>query len=359
MHKRLIFWYLIALAVSVGAIFVLPQPFYSVNDPNLAERTAWSIAAMVCQVGAAWYFLRNLGGFKRGLKVVYILISVGVISMGLAQLQLPLLTYFDGWRSLYARAGIILVPYLLSSIALYAAMRKFAQMMNVRHIWMNLWFLAGMSLMGISLTVGLFLGLDNPVFTRVYDALIGWSEVMGVATVMLAAKLRQHLAPSFRPAMNWLIISLLLMVLMGVQQSWLQHFVPGSHPYRDQGWALWPTVAAAMGFLVMGLVFREINRRLSAKADLLDVVMYTAGLVSRPQDVEGTLERLRSLTAHMALAGHNLDAAQFTDEQRSGLLKVYLDLERYLVTNERLRKLNRDGLRLTLPDSFVALLPRR
>jgi len=205
--------------------------------------------------------------------------------------------------------------------------------------------------MGIAVTVGAFLRLETSVTTFSYDALIGWSEAMGLATVMVAYRVRGTLTPTLRPAMNWLIVSFLIMMAAGLQQLWLQHFTTEDWWFRYQGWLYWALLGASMTFLKTGLVLRKLTQGLAVTANPLDVVMYAAGLVSRPQDVDGVLDRLRRLTATLT------PGAELTREQRQELLAIYLDLEQYLVTDERLRKLSVTSLRVSLPDSFVVQLP--
>jgi len=352
MNRRLIFWYLIAGTGAVSVAVALPHLGLR-RDDFTAMRTGWCVAALVCQMGAAWYFLDNLSGFKRGLKVAYILLAVGILCLGIAQLQLPIITYLNAWGSFYADGGLVLIPYLLTAASMYLSMRKFAQLMDIRSRWMKVWLVALLSVVGVAASVGVLLRLEHDVVSIVYDALVGWTEALALASVILAHRVKRSLTPTFGPAMNWLLVSFAITMLAGVQQLWLQHFTHGDWWFRTQGWQYWLLVAASMAFLKTGLVFRELTQGLAANANMLDVVMYTAGLVSRPGDVGQTLNRLRSLTASLA------PGAALNGEQRQRLIGIYLDLEQYLVTREPLRSFTVERLRVGLPDSFVSLLPAR
>ncbi|HEX3081940.1 MAG TPA: hypothetical protein VHQ86_01680 [Candidatus Saccharimonadia bacterium] len=354
MHKRLVFWYLAAAAGAAATIFGLPHLILH-RDPYFPVRTAWCVAALVCQLGAAWYFATNLSGFKRDLRVAYILIAVGSLFLGLAQLQLPLLTVIDAWASWYARGGLVLIPYLITALAMYLGMRKFAQTLGLKLIWAKPWLVVALSAAAIVGCAILFWPYVANFIDHAYDALIGWNEAMGLATVMITYRLRANLGPAYRPAMTWLLVSFTITMVAGLQQLWLLHFTPGAWSYRNHGWSYWLLVAASMAFLRTGLVFRELTRGFSATANPLDVVVYTAGLVSRPRDIEPILNRLRVVTAGMA--GKDATEHALTAEQTSKLLQIYIDLEEYLVTKEPLRKLTRDRLRLSLPDSFIKHLP--
>ena len=99
----------------------------------------------------------------------------------------------------------------------------------------------------------------------------------------------------------------------------------------------------------MGLLFGEIKDGASE----LDVVMYTANLVSHPGDVNPVLNELRRLTAQKQ--GYQ----QFTAAETTALEKIYLKLEEYLTTKEPLRKISREDLRLRLPQSFQERLAKQ
>lgn len=75
---------------------------------------------------------------------------------------------------------------------------------------------------------------------------------------------------------------------------------------------------------------------------LVDKVIYTASLVSRPQDVDKLLDDLRVITASRNLS------MPLNPSDKAKLLEVQRGLEQYLVSKERLRYFTPDSLRLQL-----------
>lgn len=352
MRKRLLLWYTIALAVAAAVIVIFPVVgLSSASNAHFPLRTAWCVAILIFQIGATWYFVASLPSFKPVLRRAYKELSLGILCLGLAQVQLPILTYINGWSSWYARGGIVLLPYVATTVAMYLGVRTFARIMQVRSAWMQWWLAMLASFGGIGVTLAIFGRYEHSVASFAYDSLIGWSVAGGLITAWITLRVRASLSPTFKPAMNWLLASFIATIIAGLHQLWLQHFTSETWWYRDDGFSVWLLLVASMAFLRTGLEFWQLTRGLVSNTNFVEVVVYTAQLASRPQDIDPILDRLRLLTAGLR------PGAALTDDTRRQLIEIYLELENYLVNQERLRNFTRHSLRLGLPDSFVAQLP--
>lgn len=77
---------------------------------------------------------------------------------------------------------------------------------------------------------------------------------------------------------------------------------------------------------------------LPADKTMLDAVTYAATLVSKPNEIDAQLDRVRSITATHT-------AKDFTKDDKEILREVYEYLEDYLVNKEALRSFTRDSVR--------------
>lgn len=89
----------------------------------------------------------------------------------------------------------------------------------------------------------------------------------------------------------------------------------------------------------LGSFFASEHETAEQFTSVLDLITYVAGLASRPQDIDITLDRVRTITAKL-IPGKSLSQA---DEQQ--LLDVYLKLEHYLSSAEPIKAFTIEGLR--------------
>lgn len=79
-------------------------------------------------------------------------------------------------------------------------------------------------------------------------------------------------------------------------------------------------------------------------ADMLDLVVRTASLVSRPREVDTLLDKVRVMSSRLK------PGEPLSPDQEKQLALVYLQLERYLMTKEPLREFKREELRQRIQD---------
>lgn len=104
-----------------------------------------------------------------------------------------------------------------------------------------------------------------------------------------------------------------------------------------------------MGWLT-SLLGQGQQQVLGPDATFLDVVVYIAGLASRPTEVDPILDPVRELTARLA------PDEPLTEAHEDTLCVVYLNLERYLTTKEPLRTFTRQELRNHLGTALAGRL---
>lgn len=84
-------------------------------------------------------------------------------------------------------------------------------------------------------------------------------------------------------------------------------------------------------------------------ATVLDLVTYTAGLASNPDDIAIYLDKVREVTARLGSTPPN-------SKDEATLINVYFQLETYLTTKEPIRTFTKEGLRKRAAAPLIARL---
>ena len=178
---------------------------------------------------------------------------------------------------------------------------------------------------------------------------------MSLVAAILYWRALQNIGPVYAYAMRWLVAALLVSVVGSLSETLYSLLTPVSHTwYTQNGLNLLPIMMTAGIMLVAGAQFRQIaDRRISATATPIEVIVYMAQLVSRPEEIDNDLDVLRKITMHQ----HK--SAKLDDHDKRSLTRLYLTIENYLINKETVRKFSRDELRSLLPSSFLHLLPKR
>ena len=98
---------------------------------------------------------------------------------------------------------------------------------------------------------------------------------------------------------------------------------------------------------LFGSLFAPARRPTSASS-ALDLVTRTAALASNPDAIDLTLDQLRAITARL------VPGQQPTSKDTEQLLQVYLELEKYLTTQEPLRAFTTEQLRARCAPQLLA-----
>lgn len=355
MRKTNIVFIVLLLAAAIlatSAYFLFP----SLDEFGLRGILAITVFSTFMFLSAAWYFLSSLKSFKVGLKVAYYLLAAGIVLYSLVLAQLFITLFIDLENQLILRNAMFLVPYGLASFLAYLGMRKFARLLDVKSIWTSFLFV----LLAASVAAGLatFLPIPSDLLAVVDEmtidiimATLVWCTVFATMAAIVAAQVRQAISPTYKSAMGWTIAALVILALSAVHELVVKVYFSLTD-YAASDYAPLLFVLTGVAFLRAGLAFNETQQRtlqLPPNATPVDIVVATASLVSKPKVVDTELDKLRSITAKSP-------NTQLTTQDTKTLTDVYLYLEDYLVNHEPLSKFSREGLRESLPESFVTSL---
>jgi hypothetical protein len=356
-------WLTLIVGVMWGVIFAilkyrLTPDWFLLDTINQGV----SVTMAVVSFGAAWLFLSALKHFKIELQRAYRLLCVGIVLFGIAQAQFAIVISLIGW-DFWINSGLIAIPYLVSTIIIFWAMRRFARLMSVSGP-QNSFILATACAFAIALV---FTILPHPprqdeLSNDFITALAIWNMVFYAFAAAIVFRIRSVIGQAYQRAMNWLLAGLVTMVVASGQFSVVQLLMTAGDWYYDGSMTILPFLAGAVLLLragyemaVIGLETSTASPKRAAKAStsakeelpLIDIIVYLSGLVSTPREIDPLLDKMRTVTAKLGPNKH------VDGHDRSALLAVYNELETYLVSKERLRNFSQQDIRSLVSRQFA------
>jgi hypothetical protein len=351
MKKQFIIIMFIAAAASAIAFYAFP------GVTELWEKIGFAICfgILVPQLFAIWALLTSLGVFKKELKVAYFMLAMSSLLLSLNQLQLPLFWFIT--VDPIALSWGVTISTLLGSALMYISMHRFAKLLALRRGFWGAFPLVTVFAAALALATAFIPHIPYPFSERTIDGIFGTYVAAGgfaLAAAVLAWRIKNKLGPSYRVALRWIVVCAAALALSSFHETLLR-LLPVLNQesflwYPLYGVSLWPLFLVSISFLGAGLAFRKLRKELAdlpEDASYLDVINYTAQLVSDPQAIDVPLDKIRQITARQGTTNTLSSADQAT------VVAVYKEIEAYLVTKEPLRKITKEDLRARLPHAFL------
>lgn len=349
MYTRAIPATILAIIATIVSFTMFPR-----QDLGFQGSLAETAVASIFFLAAIYFFLTGLRSFQPNLKLAYSVLSLGIFLVGVAQVQVLIISFYWLWDTAWAKAGGTVLPYMISLIALYMSMYLFARIFKIKAFWAKLRYTAPLTIfiaVALSFLPNRFPDFRTDSDLSVYAAVLGMAIAGTICTLMLARRIKQELGKAYHPAMNWLILAFGSYTFLGIHEAFTVTFANPNGGYID--YSLWPLDVFAALLLIAAIQFNELSRvRLAANASFTDVVSYAALMISNPKEIDIHLDKFRLISAKLVHSG------QLSDKDKQTLIDVYLAIEDYLINKEPIRKLSREDLRLRLPENFVAALPK-
>lgn len=321
-----------------------------------------AFATTILYVGASALFAKALPNFTPTLQRAYFLICAGIVLLGIAQLQLPVLIWLGQVDGLWYETGLIALPYLAALVALFAGTRTFAHLFGVKNLTTRWWFLLLVFAL-CAFLLSLMPHAKPPIDETAFDSANAFT-VLNVTFMWFVAghvlQVKRVASASYANALAWLFIGFAISTFSGVgfiillmifgQQLWYVTALIVLLPSTIVGLCL---VKAAYSFNATAkggdteqtwIVRNFFGTPHKAKPhhgaiSSVDIVAYVSNLVSSPSEIDPLLDKVRILTAGVD-RNKPLAAA---DEKM--LETVYLQIETYLLEKEIARKFTKDSLR--------------
>jgi hypothetical protein len=358
------FTLLTIVATTAVAVLSLLAPLPQEGDwawLNFHAYLGVALAIGTLYVGAGILFTKGLTGFTPRLKRSYKLLCLGFIFLGIAEAQLPIVAYSPLLENVWRDGGPIILPFAAAFVILFWGFRSFALLFGVKSIFNSVWFLLACWVVLSAVIVAV---PHTP--TSSPEAQLDGSSVFTVLSGLIllflaiqSLKIKQIASYVYANALAWFFLSMITLSVaaVGFQVARLalgdeQWFLLGAVP-------LLPTLVAGVFLLRSAYSFNAITTDVDLAGDAVyrnffgkavaknaestnpsvDIIIYTASLVSNQTQIDSQLDVLRAITSKQATG----EALSTSDETK--LKDLYLKLEEYLVNEEKIRTFDRDSLR--------------
>lgn len=341
-------WLLVAASIAGGALAYYVAARRHVAFP---VTSAFTITAVILDIGAIWLFLRGLKGFRTEMRRAYVLLSIGIALFGLAQAQIPVVDWFDWW--IWVNSGLGLIPYLLAVVLLFLGVRSFGKLFAIKGWWMSVWrvSLVALAVAALALLLPHVHTQTSTALFDIYIVLSVWDTTFVVFSAVILWHIIKRIGRVYVPPMKMLYAGLVVTAVAGAHYTVVALTLTDGNWYFDESIVVIPFIAGAFLWLWSGYLFNTMHVSSSqdqhSGSQLIDVVVYMGGLASDAAAVDPTLDKVRAITAGLGASG------QLSEKDKIALAHVYKDLETYLTTKEPLRLYTKEQLQQTLRHEFV------
>lgn len=335
--------------LSSTAFFLFP------TITTLQDRMHLAICFFIffAQIASIIFFLTSLNAFKKQLRSAYILFAIGILLFGLYVLQLPLVSFL-AIDPLFLSWSIAIATFIGAS-TMYVAARKFATLLTVRDMVTSTWLVCVLAVVAIGAIIVMphvDFGMSELVIDSIFGLFMAAGTINAVSAVIVL-RIRAKLGKAYKVSLAGLATALAFAALGSIVET-ITKLLPFFEKevfnnYYVYGFSLWPFLLAALFFMQASISFRRISRTLKelpVDASTLEVITYVAQLSSNPVVLDTLLDKVRQITALKK------PGAKLSQSEENTLRDIYLEIEKYLVTKEPLRKISREELRSRLPEQF-------
>ena len=343
----------------MALIITLATPNVFVAGLSVRFYTVMAVSLFGLQLCVVTFFLSSLRNYQPRLRLAYGVLSAGILLLGIAQLQLPVIVGFRLLDSWWIASGLILLPFALSALAIYSSAYMLVRTVGGRFVAAKPLVVVPAVLMTcvVSFALPHIRITGTPPAELQFDAFVAltvWTMLFNAVASVLYWHAMRRIGPLYATPLKWLAVAIGIGAAASLAELLYSLLTRESLTgYTRYALNLLPIVGASVVLLIAGALFKEASeKRLATSASPVDVIVYMAQLVSEPRAIDGQLDALRSITAR-ASQGQPLRLTT-TDEQT--ITSLYTSIEEHLIQKESVRKFNKEQLRTLLPESFTRLL---
>jgi hypothetical protein len=347
------------LAVLAGLSGLFGSGLDFITALNVSE----TLVMTVLHIGICILFIMGLKTFTAAFRRAYLFICAGVILLAVAVLQYTVLGSANALDSFWVTSGAIELAFVFSILCLLVGMALFARLMGVKHLARFIWLTVGVAI--IASAAATFVPSPrtdiDPQMLFVTSALYTFQAVFLIAFLPLAYRIRKNAGPLYASMFAWMFTSFVVYAVQLVVTVYGLFYFSHDHWYVVYGVTMAFFFVAALCLLKAAI---ELNRIRFAEPpprftqfsfygkplgqkdtqtnSAIQAIVYLAGLTSDQTAIDSLLDDLRLVTSQLS---PQPGPQPINDEQQTTLAEVYLKLEDYLASQEKIGKFTREQLR--------------
>lgn len=208
--KKIVIGTLLITLLLVIGIYGLPLPNLT-NSLILRSVLAFTVALALVYVASAALFLISLKAYKADMRRAFIMLAIGIIITAIAAVQLPISNIFGLTNSLWSKSGLIIIPFLLGVLAIYAGVRMFAQLVGTQTVFTKarMTILVVTILSALSAFVPHVVSSSTEIQLDVSNGIILWIGLLDLVSALIILQIKQRIGTHYTNAMAWLFAALI------------------------------------------------------------------------------------------------------------------------------------------------------
>lgn len=349
-------WGLLAATLAIEAIlFTLPAPSF-VTDLQ-TYKTSFLIVSLFSAFyfSAAILFLYGIKGFRPEMRKSYLIITASMAFFGIVNLQYPILIYaglIPGVWTTFGGSLLIIIPGVIMQ---YWGIRHIAQTLGIKNSFMSLQLLVFVLLASCAMTILIPHVKEIPEFWfGLHQVAATVDLILNLFTAVILYNVIKTVGPTYLPSLRWFFAGIVVSVL-GFLHVIIAALFGQNNAYTEQGTTALPFILVAIMYFVSGYYFCKIpylgyNKRSNKGHEIVDAIITIASLVSYQKDIDPSLEQMRNITARIS------PDQELANTDENALVKIYLDIEQYLINYEKLKNFSQDSLRARLSVEAVRVI---
>lgn len=139
------------------------------------------------------------------------MLSIGIVLIALATLQIPIIDGFNLWDSVWVTSGGIGQPFLLAGLFTYLGARSLSRLINIRGWLTSVWVVlpAVIELCILSAFLPHTAVQAPEISLDISNAISVWSGLMHLTAAFMLARIVRTIGAHYRQTMLWLMCAFL------------------------------------------------------------------------------------------------------------------------------------------------------
>lgn len=190
---------------------------------------AMTLLTMWLHCGAAILFLAALDAYKTQLRYAYIALSFGIVVTALGTLQLAILDGFNLWLTPWVTRGGVVLPFLLTGLAIYLGMRQLSRATQTQTVFARalVVFPVVIALSALSALVPHAHVQTPEQSLDIANGITLWTALLDLTAACIVLKVKQRIGQHYTNAMAWLFIVLFVSCVILIVSAAQALFIGG------------------------------------------------------------------------------------------------------------------------------------
>lgn len=194
---------MIALLALTVSLFMVPPPGLAWVNHSLA--TGLASASAITHITAAILLATSLEVYKPRVRRAYVFFALGITSLAISTIQMPIISFFGLWATPYITWGIVNIPMIAYGFLCYYGATILARIFGVQGVLASFWTIP-LSLIAALSSIFIVKARFPQSEIGFYFLIVTvvWCGLFNAITTILSFRVKRHIGAHYTPTMSWL-----------------------------------------------------------------------------------------------------------------------------------------------------------